>query len=168
MPPARTSPRARPPAGLRALAGLLGVGALVSILGLMMSDRAPGLLRRVLGDTVERLSARIDAGGRAAAVAADSRVPESDAIVHVAVWAVAMLLVGLAVWSWAGLVAGAGAAFALGVIIELAQGRVTDTRAVELADVMANGAGVALGVAGAATCYLAWSALARLARPRTR
>lgn len=168
MPPVRSSPRERPPAALRALTGLLGLGAVGSTLALMMSDRAPGLLRRIFGAAAERLSARLDASGRAAAIAADPRLPESDAIVHVALWAVAMLLIGLTVWSWVGVVSAAAAVFALGVVIELAQGRATETRAVELSDVAANGAGVALGVLATAACYLAWSALTRIARPARR
>ena len=89
-----------------------------------------------------RLFARIDASDRAAEVLSDPRLPESDAIVHVAVWALAVGLVGLAVWTWRGLFVGAVAVFAASLLVEAAQGRYSDTRAVEASDVRANAAGV--------------------------
>ena len=98
---------------LRAGFAVLGVGVLLFNVLLMLSDRAPGALRRVGGDFVRRLFARIDASERAADVLADPRLPESDAIVHVAVWALAVALVGLAVWTWRGLLVGAVAVFAV-------------------------------------------------------
>ena len=101
---------------------------------------------------------RIDAGDRAADVLADPRLPESDAIVHVAVWALAVGLVGLAVWSWRGLVIGAIAVFAASLVVEAAQGRWSDTRAVEASDVRANATGVVLGTIAVGCAYVAYSA----------
>src|SRR5262245_19997042 len=97
-------PRHRPPAPLRAFAALLGVVALLFNALLMWSDQAPGLLRRIGGAAVRRLFERIDFGDRTATdVLADPRLPESDAIIHFAVWATAVVLVGWALWSWIGL-----------------------------------------------------------------
>jgi hypothetical protein len=159
------SPVHRPPWPLRALIALLGVAALLFNALLMLSDRAPGALRRVGGDFARRLFERIDASDRAAELLADPRRPESDALVHFAVWAVAVVLVGWAVWTWIGLVIGAVAVFAASLIVEAAQGRYSDTRAVEASDVRANLAGVAAGVVVVAASYLAYSALSALFRP---
>jgi hypothetical protein len=163
-----TSPVYRPPLPLRAGFAVLAAGALLFTGLLMLSDRAPGALRRVGGDYMRRLFERIDASERAAEVLADPRLPESDAIVHVAVWAVAIGLVGLAVWSWRGLILGAIAVFACSLLVEAAQGRWTDSREVEASDVRANAAGVALGSVAVAACYLLYSALAALIRGRPR
>jgi hypothetical protein len=162
------SPTHRPPLPLRAFVALVAIGALIFNVLLMLSDRAPTALRRIGGDFVRRLFERIDATDRAADVLADPRLPESDAVVHVAVWAIAVVLVGLAVWSWIGLAVGAAAVFAGSVVVEAAQGRYSDTRAVEGSDVRANLAGVLVGTAVVALCYLAYSAVAALFRVRPR
>jgi hypothetical protein len=100
-------------------------------------DRAPDALRRIGGDLVRRLFERIDASQRAAEVLSDPRLPERDAVVHVAVWA---------------------------------QGRWTDTRAVEASKVEANVIGTALGAVSVAFCYMLCSAVSALLRvsPRPR
>lgn len=136
---------------------LLGLGAVLFNLVLMLSDRAPSVSRRIGGDVLARLSERLDTGGRAGQLMDDPRLPSSDAIVHIGVWGVAMLFVGLAVWTWRGLLIGAGLVFALSAAIEVAQQRVTRTRTFEIGDVVANGVGVALGTAVAACCYVLWS-----------
>lgn len=162
QPANRWPPHHRPPLGLRVIAAVLGVGMLAFNAALMVSDRAPGVLRRVFGDSARRLFERIDAGARVSSVASDPRVPESDALVHIAVWALAVVLVGVAVWTWAGLVIGGVAVFACSLFVEVSQGRLSDTRAVEASDAAANGLGVAIGSSAVAGCYLAWSALALL------
>ena len=129
----------------------------------MLSDRAPIASCAVSAATSSAASStRIDAGGRASDVLADPRLPESDAIVHVAVWALAVTLVGFAVWRWIGLLVGAVAVFAVSIVVEAAQGRVTDSRAVEASDVRANLAGVALGTVAVAICYVLYSTVAHL------
>ena len=149
---------------LRAGFAVLGAGVLLFNLLLMLSDRAPGAMRSLGGDFVRRLFARIDASGPAAEVLADPRLPESDAIVHVAVWALAVGLVGLAVWTWRGLLVGAIAVLAASLVVEAAQGLWTDTREVETSDVRANAAGVVLGAVAVGACYLAYSAVGGLFR----
>ena len=152
---------------LRILAGMLGAGVLLFNAALMLSDRAPRATRRILGGFQRRLSERIDADGRVH-LAADEHLPESDAIVHIGVWAVAVILVGLMVWSWRGLAVAAVGVFAVSVAIEIGQGRFSETRSVESGDILANATGTAAGVAVAACAYLAWStvasALAKLGR----
>jgi hypothetical protein len=162
------SPAHRPPVWLRAGFAVLGAGVLLFNALLMLSDRAPGALRRVGGDFIRRLFARIDAGDRAAEVLNDPRLPESDAIVHIAVWALAVGLVGLAVWSWRGLVLGAITVFAASLVVEAAQGRWSDTRAVEASDVRANAAGIVFGTIAVGLCYVAYSALSGLLRLTSR
>jgi hypothetical protein len=158
------SPVHRPPLWARAGFAALGAAVLLFNAMLMLSDRAPGLMRRIGGDFVRRLFARIDAGDRASQVLNDPRIPESDAIVHIAVWALAIGLVGLAVWSWRGLVLGAAAVFAASLVVEAAQGRWSDTRAVEASDVRANAAGIVLGTIAVGLCYVAYSALSGIFR----
>lgn len=160
------SPRHRPPLVLRIFVALLGVAAMLFNAMLMLSDRAPGALQRVGGGAVRRLFERIDLGGRGAGVLDDPRLPENDAIVHIAVWALAAALVGWAVWSWIGLAIGAVAVFAGSLVIETLQGSLSSTREVESSDVKANLAGVVLGSAVVAACYLAYSALATMFRRR--
>ena len=67
-------------------------------------------------------------------------------------WALAVGLVGLAVWSWIGLLIGAVAVFAGSIVVEAAQGRYSDTRAVEASDVRANLTGVAARHVAFAPC----------------
>jgi hypothetical protein len=160
------SPRARPPLVLRIFVALLGVVALLFNAMLMLSDRAPSALQRIGGSAVRRLFERIDLGGRGADVLNDPRLPESDAIVHVAVWALAAVLVGWALWTWIGLAVGASAVFAGSLVIEALQGSLSTTRQVESSDVKANLAGVVIGTTVAAACYLAYSALAAMFRRR--
>ena len=142
---------------LRIFAGLIGLLALLFNTALMISDRAPGVLRRLGGELVDELSERIDADSGVASAVSDG-LPESDLIVHVGVWAVAVILAGVAVWSWRRLALAAVFTFTASVFIEAAQGLYTDTRSVEIDDVVANGFGVVAGTALVAMLYLAWSA----------
>jgi hypothetical protein len=154
------SPRHRPPVGLRVLAAALGGATVLFNAALMISDRAPGLLRRLFGDWVRRLSERIDAGGRVMSVASDPRLPENDSLVHIAVWALAMGLVGIAVWTWRSLFVGGIVVFGCSLVVEFSQGRLSDTREMEVSDILANALGVILGVVAVGFCYLLWSTLA--------
>ena len=158
------SPAHRPPLALRAFAALVGVLALVFNVLLMLSDRAPGALRRIGGGPMRRLFERIDLGGRGADVLDDPRLPESDAIVHVVVWALAVVLVGFALWTWIGLAVGAATVFAGSLLLEALQGRLSTTREVEASDVKANLTGVVLGVVAVAACYVSYSVLAGMFR----
>lgn len=159
-------PQHRPPLVLRVIVALLGVAALAFNALLMLSDRAPGAMQRIGGDAMRRLFERIDLGGRGADVLGDPRLPENDAIVHIAVWALAAMLVGWAVWSWIGLAMGAVTVFAGSLVVEKLQGSLSTTRQVEASDVKANLTGVVVGTAVAAACYLAYGALASLFRRR--
>jgi len=136
---------------------LAGLVAVAFTGALMLSDRAPSVLRVTFGDRTRRLWERIDAGGRTDLITAR---PETDFVVHVAIWSAVAVLVALAIWTWWGLLATAVGAFGLSVMIELAQGRWSSTRQVELRDVAANALGISAGAAGAALVYLAWSAIA--------
>ena len=146
--------------GWRLVPLLLSLGAFAANAVILLSDRAPGLFRR--------LSARIDAGvSRAAGVAgvdvpgSDVGVPQSDFDVHVVIWAVAALLVGLAAWSWLSLFLGSTVVFASSVALELAQRRFTNSRTVQFDDLVANAAGVACGTGAVALFALAWWVVSR-------
>jgi hypothetical protein len=152
---------------VRIFIGLIGFGALLFNVALMISDRAPGITRRLFGDFAQRLADRLD-GADALNGVGPERLPGNDAIVHIGVWAVATVLVALTVWRWLTLVPIAMSVFVASVAVEVGQGRYSSTRAVELSDVLANGVGVALGAAAAAGCMLGWSAISRLARGTRR
>ena len=128
------------------MAALLSVGALMISAVLLMSDRAPGLLNRV--------SARIDAGSsRAARLAAGTR-PQSDFEIHIVVWAVITVLVGLTMWSNRSLVAAAIVVLMTSVVAERAQAALTATREMQLSDLVGNTIGVLVAV-GLVTCLAA-------------
>lgn len=155
------APIGRPPAWLRLLVAVLAVAAALLTAALMLSDRAPGVLADVFGDDTRRLWARIDASGRADFVA-DGERPETDAVVHVVVWAAVTGLSVLAVWSWRWLAAVAAGAFGASVVVELAQGRWSSTRAVERSDIGANLVGVTVGTVAAVGVMAMWAAGAAL------
>ena len=166
-PPAGTPPGTSPPnrahrapVGIRIFIGLIAVGALLFNVALMISDRAPGITRRLFGDFAQRLADRLD---RTAAIGA-SDLPGNDAIVHIGVWSIAALLVALTVWRWAALIPVGVAVFAASVVVEFGQGRYSSSRAVEFSDVVANAVGVGVGIAAAAACMLCWSAVSRSLR----
>lgn len=153
-------PGGRPFRGLRVLALLLSVVAVVLNALILLSDRAPGLFYR--------LSLRIDAGVHVAAGAAGVdvpgttvRVPKSDFGVHVLIWVVAALLLGLAAWSWVSLFMAASTAFATSVVLELAQGRYS-RRSVEFSDIVGNALGVLIGTAVVAVLSVLWAVGSRV------
>lgn len=77
--PGKTDHRA--PLALRIFIGLIGVTALLFNVALMISNRAPGVTRRLFGDFAQRLADRLDS---ASTIAADD-LPGHDAIVHIGV-----------------------------------------------------------------------------------
>lgn len=149
----------RAPLAVRVLIGLCGVAVLLFNVALMMSDRAPGITRRLFGGFAERLADRLDASGTVDA----ADLPGNDAIVHIGVWAAATLLVVLTVWRWTALLPVAVAVFGASVVVEIGQGRYSSSRAVEVSDVLANAVGVAIGTGGAVACMAVWSAISRVA-----
>jgi hypothetical protein len=151
-------PGGRPFRRWRALPFLLAMGAFGANAVILLSDRAPGLLGRI--------SARIDAGVSRAAGATGVdlpggavRVSRSDYDVHVALWAVAALLVGLATWSWLSLFLANGTVFACSVALELAQGTLTNSRSVQRTDLLGNASGVILGTCAVAAFAVVWRAI---------
>ena len=151
-------PGGRPFRGWRIFPLLLALAAFAANAVILLSDRAPGLFRR--------LSSRIDAGVHRAAGAAgvevpgaSVRVPQSDFDVHVAIWAVAALLVGLAMWSWASLVMGSAGVLVTSAGLELAQQAYTRSRTVQFEDLVGNTLGVVIGTCAVAAFALAWSVL---------
>lgn len=165
----RLAPRDRPPLGARLFVGLVGFGAILVTTALLLSDRAPGILRTMFGERAQRLWARIDAGDRInlppGAVA--DEVTQPDFVVHVTLWMIVAALTGLAIWTWRGLVIAAGSLAPVSLGLELAQGRLADTRAVEASDAAANLIGIAVGATFAGICYLAWSTAAAARRRRS-
>ena len=151
-------PGGRPFRGWRMVPVLLSLAALAANAVILLSDRAPGLFRR--------LSSRIDAGVNRAVGAAgvdvpggSVGVPQSDFDVHVAIWAVAALLVGLATWSWASLVMGSAAVLVASAGLELAQRAYSRSRTVQFEDLMANTLGVVTGTCVVAAFALTWRLL---------
>jgi hypothetical protein len=151
--------RSCPPIGVRGSIAVLALVACAFAAALMISDRAPGVLVDVFGDTVRQLWDRVDASQQAR-FATDGSLPEEDFVVHAVVWASITGLVALAIWTWVGLVGAIVGVFGLSVTVELAQGRFSSTRSVETVDVVANGVGVAAGAATAGVVFVGWSLVA--------
>ena len=86
-PKRRWSPADRPPASGRLFVGLLGVAAILTTAALLLSDRAPGVLRSLFGDRARRLWERIDTGNRVE-LASGPDITQPDFMVHVALWSV--------------------------------------------------------------------------------
>ncbi len=164
--PTPLGPGGRPFRGWRVAPLVLSLGAFAANAVILLSDRAPGLFRR--------LSDRIDAGVTRAAGATGVdvpggavRVPQSDFDVHVVIWAVAALLVGLAAWSWLSLLLAGGSVFTVSVALELSQQLLTNSRTVQLRDVVANAVGTGCGTGAVAAFGLAWWVLStRRSGPR--
>lgn len=152
----------RPPTPLRAFVALIGLAAIGTNAALLLSDRAPRLLRSLFGDTVVRLTERLDAGGRSDAVLA-ARDIGGDSIVHFGLWATATVIIGVAIWTWWGLIVAAGSIGALSLLIEVGQGRYSSSRAVERSDALFNLLGVASGCVLVAAIYTVGEATGRLA-----
>lgn len=153
--PPPLGPGGRPFRGWRAGAILLSLGAGAVNALILLSDRAPGLL--------SRLSARIDAGvSRAAGAAgvdvpgASVGVPQSDFDIHFLIWAVAALLVGLAMWSWASLAIGSAVVLVASATLELAQRAYSASRTVQFHDLVGNTLGVATGTCAVAAFAVGW------------
>ena len=145
------------PAVARGLAGLAGLGVLAANTLILLSDRAPGLLRR-LSDRVDRGTLRL----AAAQVGPGRDVPEADFVLHVGMWGLATVLLGLAMGATWSRLATAGTVLAYSVGLEVAQGMYTSSRSPQRADVLANGVGVAAGLAVAvALGFLLWLRPAR-------
>jgi hypothetical protein len=153
--PPPLGPGGRPFRGWRVLPLLLSLGAGAANAVILLSDRAPGFL--------SRLSARIDAGVTRAAGAAGVDVPgapvgvpRSDFDIHVLIWGLAALLVGLAMWSWASLVMGSAAVLVASAALEFAQEAYSRSRTVQLQDLAGNTLGVAAGTCAVAAFALVW------------
>lgn len=156
----------RPPVGVRAGIGVLALGGLLFTALLLLSDRAPGVMRDVLGDAADRLWDRIDAT-RAQPLGQQARA-QPDFVVHVVIWAAVTFLCALTIWTFGGVIAVMVGAFAASVMFELAQGAFTSTRAVEFRDVVGNACGVAIGGVAALLVVAASRALGTLARAGRR
>ena len=157
-------PQHRAPRGVRLAAGVLAVCAALFVAGLMLSDRAPGVLRATFGDAAQQLWERIDADRRAELrdVIGAGGAPGTDDVVHVVVWAGLVALFALTVWTWRGVVAVSVAVLVASAAVELAQGRWSSTRAVEASDLVANTFGVAVGAVGAVSVLAVGEAVGRL------
>lgn len=156
--------RHRPGLGVRSAVSLAGIGIVLINAVLLLSDRAPRILRSVFGDGVRRITDRLDAGGRGNA-AITARDIGDDSIVHFGLWAVAMFVIGLAVWSWIGLATASLAVAATSLMLEVAQGRYSSSRAVEVSDAAFNFLGVAAGATVAACLYMLVEGVGRLFSP---
>lgn len=156
-------PVERPTFAFRIFIGIVSIGLVLFNVALLLSDRAPDFTREAFGGFARRLSDRLDAQRRAELVR-DGGLPESDAIVHIGLWAVATFLVVLTVWTWRSALLIAPAVFGVSLIIELAQGRYSTTRDIERSDMFANAVGVICGLAAALACMAAWMWVTRAVR----
>jgi hypothetical protein len=140
-------PGGRPLARWRPITALLAVVALFAVGAMMLSDRAPGLL----SDASERVIVRIDdrvpeARARLYHAVAGTAAEERDVQAHVALWAGATLLLGLTSWSWRSLAGVTALVLGASAGLELVQERLAPSRITEQSDLVANTAGVLLGL----------------------
>lgn len=147
-------PGGRPFRGWRVVPLLLSLGAGAANAVVLLSDRAPGLLGRI----ARRIDAGVDRAANVTGIDVPGRVvaPPSDFHIHVAIWAVAALLVGLAMWSWLSLILANSLVLGASVALELAQAGYSRTRAVELSDMAGNAVGVLAGTFAVAVFAVLW------------
>jgi hypothetical protein len=129
------------------LVTLLALVAMAATVAVLLSARAPG----VLDDVSDGISARLDQRAPEARDAAEravrgAGVEESDALAHIGLWSGAMLLAGLATWSWGSLAAMVLVVLAGSTGLELVQERLSSTRITERSDLVANAVGIGIGL----------------------
>ena len=152
----------RLPPPLRWLSGAIGVLVLAANTLILLSDRAPGLFRRLSArldvSSVQTVSTQAPPGGR---------LPETDFMIHVVMWALATALVGLAMGSFLSKVVAAGTVLAYSAAVEVGQCVFTSIRSPQRADLVGNAVGVAAGLAAAvAVGFLLWCRPAQPSRRR--
>jgi hypothetical protein len=130
------------------LVTLLALVAVAATVVVLSSARAP----QVLDEVSEGVSTRLDQRAPEARDAAEravrrTGVEESDAVAHIGLWTGAMLLAGLATWSWVSLAAMVLIVFAGSTGLELLQERLAPTRITEWSDLVANAIGIGVGLA---------------------
>lgn len=141
-------PGGRPFARWRWFVSLVALAAMAATVSVLLSADAPG----VLGDVSDRVSTRLDQRAPEAVDAAEraagrAGVEERDTLAHIGLWSGAMLLTGLATWSWRSLAVAVVAVFALSTGLELFQERLSPMRTTEWSDLVANVAGIGIGLA---------------------
>jgi hypothetical protein len=150
---------------------LLAVAAMAATVAVLLSARAPG----VFDDVSDGVSIRLDQRAPEAHDVAEravrrTGVEESDALAHIGLWCGAMLLTGLATWSWGSLAAMVLVVVGGSTALELVQERVSPTRITERSDLVANGVGISIGLALVVVICIVvgWPAHARQRRLRRR
>jgi len=141
-------PGGRPFARWRGLVALLALVATAATVAVLLSARAPGILDDVSDGISTRLGQRApEARDAAERAVRRTGVEESDALAHIGLWSGAMLLAGLATWSWGSLAATVLVVFAASTGLELVQERLSPTRITEWSDLVANAVGIGIGLA---------------------
>lgn len=140
-------PGGRPMARWRPLISVLALGALIGLALVMLSDSAPG----ILGDVSERVAVRVDdrapdARGSLSDAVAGTPAEERDVQAHIALWATAAFLLGLASWSWGSLAGITVLVLGAATTLELVQERLAPTRITETSDLYANAVGILIGL----------------------
>jgi hypothetical protein len=127
---------------------LLALVALAATVAVLLSARVPGVLDEVSDQVSTRLDQRApEARDAAERAVRRTGVEESDALAHIGLWSGAMLLAGLATWSWGSLAVMVLVVFAGSTGLELFQERLSPTRVTEWSDVAANAVGIGIGLA---------------------
>ncbi len=161
-------PGGRPMARWRPLVAVLAALALVGLVVVMLSERAPGFLGDISQDVAARVGDRAPEAGEArqrlAEAVEGTAAEERDVQAHVVLWAAAMFLLGLATWSWRSLAVVVVSVGAVATALELSQERLAPTRITETSDVAANAAGILVGLAAVVAVSVALGAPARLRR----
>lgn len=143
-------PGGRPFARWRPLVALLAVATLLALVGVMLSDRAPGILSDVSDEVAVRVEDRspeaAEARARLEGAVAGTPAEERDVQGHIALWAAATFLLGLTAWSWRSLIGMTVLIAVAATTLELTQERLAPSRITEQSDLVANAAGILVGV----------------------
>lgn len=143
-------PGGRPFARWRPLVAFLAVATLLALVGVMLSDRAPGVLSDVSDEVAVRVEDRspeaAEARARLEGAVAGTLAEERDVQAHIALWAGATFLLGLTAWSWRSLAVMTILIGIAATALELAQERLAPSRITEQSDLVANAAGILVGL----------------------
>ncbi len=150
------APRDRPPVAARALVAAATVAAGLVIVALSWSDRAPGLLSSAAGDDAHWLWDALNVRF--------GFLPEVDAVAHIVMWGGLTLLLSMITWTYLGAILSGGLAAIASVAVEYGQQRYSSGRIFEVTDMLANGVGIAAGVAAAFVLFVLGSVVAATAR----
>lgn len=139
-------PGGRPLARWRGVLVIVTLLALVAVVALLLSERAPG----AVGEVTDRVSGRLtseapETSAQARRALDRTGIDEADTIAHIAMWGTVTVLVALTMWSWRSLVVALMVIVVVSTGVELIQETIAPSRITEWRDVGANLVGITGG-----------------------